>query len=101
MNRALLSCTLALGLTSCSVFGDRFGSGRAVSLRFPASADLAVTSPEIREALEIADTVLIPEGLSRGAILATPDANGMIAYYHYTPERPSGCEVFLKGDRLN
>jgi hypothetical protein len=101
MKAALLCCTLAVGLTGCFVFGERFGSGRAVSLRFPASADLAVSNPEIQQALEITDTVLLPQGLNRGALLPSPDANGMIAYYHYTPERPRSCTVFLSGDSLN
>ena len=101
MKPTLLFCTLVLALTGCSVFGDRVGSGRAVSLQFAKSAGLTVGSPEIQEAVQIADTVLAPQGLTRAVTSLAPDANGMIAYYHYTPERPESCGIFLKNDRLN
>jgi hypothetical protein len=101
MKATVLCCLLTLGVTGCFVFGDRFGSGRAVSLKFPPSAGLTANSPQTHEALQITDTVLVQEGLIRAAPSSVPDANGIIAYYHYTPERPTTCEVFLKGDRLN
>jgi hypothetical protein len=105
MKAAFLFCTVALIAAGCSVFGDRFGSGKAVSLKFlqveRPNPSLTVATPEVREALEITDTVLLPTGLIRDTPSPAPDVNGLIAYYHYTPERPTSCEVFLTGDRLN
>ncbi len=101
MRAAFLCCTFALVLAGCSIFGDRFGSGRAVSLIFPPSASLSASSSEVQDALRITDAVLLPEGLTRTTPSSVPDANSMIAYYHYTPERPRSCEVFLTGSRLN
>jgi hypothetical protein len=95
-----------LSLTSGCLFGDRFGTGKTVSVAFlPPSGQSAVhlsgDSPEVQVALKIVDSVLVPDGLTRDANPPTQEPNGLVAYYHYTPERPSSCGVFVDGDRLN
>jgi hypothetical protein len=106
MKPTLLCCTFALLLTGCFIFGDRFGTGRAVSLKFlpPESGEqttLTASSPDVQKALEITDSVLTPAGLIRATPSPAPDANGSIAYYNYTPDRPRSCAVFLGTNRLN
>ena len=102
----LLCCTFALLLTGCFIFGDRFGSGTSVSLKFlpPESGKqttLTASSPDVQKALEITDSVLAPAGLIRATPSPAPDANGSIANYHYTPDRPRSCKVFLGTNKLN
>ncbi len=106
MKAILVWCVLPLLLTGCFIFGDRVGASRAVSLRFlPAEGGkqptLAVSSPDVQKALEITDSVLSPAGLNRATPSPAPDANGVIAFYHYTPERPTSCSVLLDSNTLS
>ena len=97
---------VVLALTSGCLFGDRFGTGKAVSLRFlppvgQSTVSLSANGPEVQEALKVIDVVLTPEGLARDPSPPAQNPNALVAYYHYSPEKPSSCEVFLDGDRLN
>jgi hypothetical protein len=107
MNKLSLAIVgVVLALTSGCLFGDRFGTGKTVSVRFlpPAgqsTLNLSANGPEVQEALKVMDAVLTPEGLTRGSSPPAQNPNGLVAYYHYSPERPSSCSVFVDGDRLN
>jgi hypothetical protein len=107
MNRLpLIIVGIALALTSGCLLEDRFGSGRMISVTMPSPdgtrADgLTGNEPEVQEALTIIDSVLAPEGLTRDANPSAKDPNGLIAYYHHSPERPSSCGVFIDDHQLN
>src|SRR4051794_27516122 len=92
MKTLLLCCTMGMLLTGCFIFGDRFGSVKAVALTFlppepKGRVNLSVTDPHVQEALQITDAVLLPQGRTRTTPSPAPNTAGVIAFYESPRER--------------